>query len=451
MKIEYKVAPFQLKTTDDGRGEFTGCANFCGFLDDGGDVIPAGGFNDVLKSFLKGGFIAHSHEWNIKDGVIGYPTEAHEDEDGLFIRGKFHSTTDAQDIRTKMRERSEDGLEVGLSIGYRGGSPIFIYPKDYEKELPKYLKPQFVDEGLQKAKRFKNVRVLPKLSELKEVSIVTSPMNVLSAVGGVKENKPAVESEAETVEEIFNLFAPLSTKWDAAAALKRISAWSKEHEQPDESFKRAFLLPDNNDGIHKFLIADIIDDEFCVVEAGLKAAVDEILNTPMPSGTLAKLRGRVSAYYSALSAQFPDVKVRTEWDEKLDEVGSEIEAESYRNTCKELGIDEAKAGARNAMPDRKRIQQMHDLAAEMQPDVCPGYSKKACTCQSNEKDESPAEDDAADEATQKKPKQSKADEEPAAAEITDIDDWKGQRFRTEKLKTAALRQRAGLNSGLGGA
>lgn len=427
-KLEYKYAPFSLKTSDDGRGEFTGCANFCGYLDDGGDIIPTGGFNGVLKEFLKSGFIAHSHEWNIKDGVIGYPLEAHEDENGLFVKGKFHSTDDAQDIRTKMKERAEDGLDVGLSIGYRGGAPVFVYPKDYEKELPKYLKPEFVSEGLQKAKRFKSIRVLPKLTQLKEVSVVTSPMNILSSTDGVKQNDAEDRKPME--------FAALDTVWNESEALDRVREWADKQQEPDAEYASAFLIPDNNN-IHRFPIADVIEDRLLFVEQGLQKAIDNFLNTKMPEALAAKVRGKVSALYAKLADQFKDQDVCLEWADEGDEVISEIQAESFKTTCLELGLEfEEKYGARNAGSDRDRIRQMHDLACQMQPDVCPAYGKE-------EKIIPPADtEESSDEVPEDNTK---------GEQVTNLSDWKALRFKTEKLKTGALRQRAGLPSGLSGA
>lgn len=200
-QIERKVALFtDLKSIEDGPGGFEGHTSISGNLDDGGDIVLDGGFKDVLDTFLKSGFTAHSHEWNIKDGVIGYPMKAYEDENGLFISVKFHSTEDAQNVRTKMRERIADGKDVGLSIGYRPQSPIYVYPKDYEKELPKYLSPKYLNEGLEKAKQFKFVRVLPKISELKECSVVTSPMNGVAQVTSVKDSSD-VEDRLLNIEE----------------------------------------------------------------------------------------------------------------------------------------------------------------------------------------------------------------------------------------------------------
>lgn len=474
MKLEYKVAPLklELKNTDDGMGELSGCANFSGYLDDGGDIIPKGGFSNVLKSFLKGGFIALSHEWNIKDGVVGFPIEANEDENGLAFKAKFHSTSDAQDVRTKVRERQEAGLETGLSIGYRGGSPIFIQPKDYEKELPKYLKPEFLDEGLQKARRFKNVRVLPRLSELREISILTNPMNILSAIDGVKG-----DDERQDIT-----FAPLNTAWDAKAAEKRVMEWSAKQSDPAASYRSAFILPDETFGKHQMPFCDIVDGNLLAVEAGLTVAVDRVFAKNVVGEQAAKARGIISAYYTKLKEQFPEVEVKVDWTpEELSEPSERaLEQQSYKETCEALGV---KVGARNSSPDRKRIQQMHDLTAEMEPDVCSGgYGSKAQAEPVPEVkaifDEELAKSDPLTAFTETcierlKDKRSDAnfpamlktafdsymaatavdtDAKDDSDQVTDLSDWKKAQFKTERLKTAAMRQRAGLMSNLlGGA
>lgn len=464
-KLEYKVAKFDVKSTDDGRGEMSGCANFCGFLDDGGDIIPAGGFNSVVKQFLKGGFIAHSHEWNIKDGVVGYPIEAHEDEDGLFIRSKFHSTPDAQDIRTKVKERVEDGLDVGLSIGYRGGTPIFIYPKDYEKELPKYLKPQFLTEGLQKARRFKNVRVLPKLSELKEVSIVTTPMNILSAVDGVKSMN----------DKKTSIFAPLDYKWEPVEADKRVREWASQQEDQIAAYKRAFLSPDEIFNRHSLPIADVIDGELKIVEAAIQIAVDA-------ADSDYTLRGRISAYYTKLKAEFPDVEIKCDWDAKGTDEQQKEQAKEFDETCKALGLVDAKTDSEiKAIFDEELEKVTKADPYRIWSAFCETLRKiKSIKASSNGQIDtesllaeaidlmvpelhsaSLAElNTAAPDINgpsfygQSKPAEAKSDDEPASdtnsdqGSVTEMDDWKKARFKTEQLKTAALRQRAGLNSGL---
>lgn len=486
-KSEFKFAPLtKLKSTGNGAdaaGGFEGCANFCGYLDDGGDVIPEGGFADVIDSFLKSGFIAHSHEWSLSDGVIGYPMQAHEDADGLYISGKFHSTTDAQNVRTKMQERIDDGKDVGLSIGYRPGAVLHIYPKDYEQELPKFIKPKFLQEGLSKAKGFKSVRVLKKIEELKECSVVTSPMNVLSNVTSVKSND----------HHLAMGLADQDQDWDAALADARVREWAGAKDAPNDRYAVAFLYHDKDyaddfDSYH-LGFADVIDGKLMAVPAAIIAATN-ILNGPreqldyITDANLFGAKGKVSAYYEKMReaySELPELK----WEVPGDELESEIVAESYKATCEELGMSETKIGARNAEADKKQLQVIHDAASAIEPSVC--RSKDYTTTGGKENDSdlttqvhTPAALKTFIQTIAELKEQREAEPndlaaiaallETAITEFTDVlkaefeletksdsagpasteskDAWQTERFQTERLRTAASRQRAGLSSGL---
>lgn len=207
------------KSVDEGPGSFEGHMNNFGFLDDGADITVKGAFAGVLTDFLKSGFAAHSHDWDVKDGMIGYPMQAVEDDEGLWVNLKFHSTDDAQKVRTKAKERLADDKEVGVSIGYKSGATFFIAPKDYQSELPKYLKAEYLTEGLAKAATFPRVRVLTSIAELAECSIVARPMNTLSHVDGVK----SIDGQGEEPESTEDLgttsdAAPQAEKTNPPAA-----------------------------------------------------------------------------------------------------------------------------------------------------------------------------------------------------------------------------------------
>jgi len=286
-KLERKFAKFtDLKTIDDdnGPGGFEGHASISGNLDDGGDIILDGSFKEVIDSFLRSGFTAHSHEWDIKDGVIGYPMEAYEDDDAPFVSMKFHSTDDAQKVRTKMRERIADGKDVGLSIGYRPGSPKFIYPKDFEKELPKYLKPRYLTEGLAKAKQFKFVRVIPAMAELKEFSVVTSPMNQESQVLNVKSGDEIEEKigarnssiDKNAMQSIHDQIVKLEPSVCAGYSAKEIV---DEEAEPiavkdifsEEMARRAEPKP--------YQIWDAFSTTLCRIKKLKRSGVDDVLDT----------------------------------------------------------------------------------------------------------------------------------------------------------------------------
>jgi len=102
-------------TTADS-GSFTGYASFFGVVDRQGEIVDPGAFTRTLPAFRKAGLITWSHD--IARPVATVYT-AREDEVGLLVTGRFHSTPDAQNARTIVTERLAAGATVGLSIGYQ--------------------------------------------------------------------------------------------------------------------------------------------------------------------------------------------------------------------------------------------------------------------------------------------------------------------------------------------
>lgn len=186
MELEHKsVSLTQFKMLDTGPGGFEGYVSTFGELDDVGDIVLPGAYKETLPRYLKRGFGSDSHDWRFST-TISYPTEAHEDEQGFFIRHQFYSTDDAQRSRTKARERAQAGLDVPLSIGYMHNiPPIVIFPKDYASELPKYIRPDLLSESIVKAQQFLQVQALPGI-ELYESGIVTVPALQSALISNVK-------------------------------------------------------------------------------------------------------------------------------------------------------------------------------------------------------------------------------------------------------------------------
>lgn len=117
MDYELKTLPIvQLKLADDGNGSYSGYAATFGNIDDGGDRIHEGAFGPYLDEFVKDGFIAWQHEWDVLVATI---SDAREDKIGLWLSASFHSTVAAQDARTITSERLARGKSMGQSIGYR--------------------------------------------------------------------------------------------------------------------------------------------------------------------------------------------------------------------------------------------------------------------------------------------------------------------------------------------
>lgn len=98
-------------------GGFTGYASVFGNFDSAKEAVVKGAFQNCLQDFVKNGFVALNHDWSINP--IGYVAKAVEDEKGLLVDVKFHSTPAAQEVRTVMQERAAAGKSTKMSIGYK--------------------------------------------------------------------------------------------------------------------------------------------------------------------------------------------------------------------------------------------------------------------------------------------------------------------------------------------
>jgi HK97 family phage prohead protease len=163
--------------TDTDTGEIAGYASTYDWDSTGEKVMP-GAFTEHLSDFLTHGFVAAGHDWTTP---IGVPIEAYEDEKGLFVRARFHSTQHAQDIRRVIRERMDAGKSARLSIGYE------------------VLQDEQSDEG----------RLLKKL-RLHEWSYVTVPANGAAMVLASKSGEVSTlgfNEHAEAVVSAVEAFA----------------------------------------------------------------------------------------------------------------------------------------------------------------------------------------------------------------------------------------------------
>jgi hypothetical protein len=171
---------FQSSDMSDPRGTWSGYANLLGFLENNyGSIFIKGCYVKSIPSFLKNGFVPDSHgaanqfEYTVF-GSYGYPTAAREDAKGLYFEGKFHSDEKAQTLRTRIKERDDDGLSVGMSIGFLTSKSFRIQPKDYKTELPKYLAPEFLIQGLADAQSWPSVLIRQEV-QLIENSLTLTP------------------------------------------------------------------------------------------------------------------------------------------------------------------------------------------------------------------------------------------------------------------------------------
>lgn len=165
---------FWIESKNEGLGELKGglrgYASVKNIVDSYGDVICDGAYGD-LGEFVRTGFVAVGHDHS---GIpVGYVTEAREDQRGLFVGMKFHSTTEAQAAKTVADERLAAGKRVGLSIGF--------LPRVWDFEMR---------DG-------RRVRLLKEI-ELKEFSLVTLPAAAgAEAMGIEKSNRARVADVLE--------------------------------------------------------------------------------------------------------------------------------------------------------------------------------------------------------------------------------------------------------------
>lgn len=179
----------EFKALDQQDGAFKGHASVAGNLDSVGDIIPTNAYAD-LDELAGSGWVCGDHSWGMKD-ECGIILNAKEDATGLFIEAEFHSDEASQALRQKVQKRLARGKSVKMSIGFSLlKAPIYLYPHQYEKELPKYLKPGYLRDGLTRAKEFSQIRILPKI-RVYECSIVSVPANQAASVSSVKSDKSA--------------------------------------------------------------------------------------------------------------------------------------------------------------------------------------------------------------------------------------------------------------------
>lgn len=192
MEVERKFIDLKdLTLSDEGPGTIEGYRSVFSEIDEGGDIIIKGFFTETIPEYTEAGFTAHSHDWDF-DKAVGFPIEAREDDHGFWVKSQFHSTPDAQNIRTKAKERLKAGKKVGFSFGYKVTDSATIQAKDFKDQLPLYVKPERLEANLLKAQKFDRIRILKK-GEVIEDSIVTAPMQKFATATAVKSNSDKEE------------------------------------------------------------------------------------------------------------------------------------------------------------------------------------------------------------------------------------------------------------------
>jgi phage head maturation protease len=212
-----------------------------GAMDDCGDVIFPGAFVKAIPAFLKEGFVPDTHEWEM-GRMVAFPISMSEDGALLKSEAQFHSTPDAQDVRTICKERLAFGLSVGASIGFSvygkgrawfdNGEALLQYAKDIGADLT-----LFDTKGITAYDDM--CRAITTVDRLYEYSIVPVPMMRDAMVMDAK-SYPATERDFE----LFLRDSGFSRKNATAIALHGFKALLRDAESDEHEEKKAAVTPD---------------------------------------------------------------------------------------------------------------------------------------------------------------------------------------------------------------
>lgn len=217
----------QIKSLDE-EGTFVLFAAVFDNVDRQGDVIEKGAFTN-LDEFVRDGWIALNHDQ--KSLPVAYPLTAVQDDHGLKITGRFHSTPAAQACRTVVKERMAAEKGVKCSIGYRT-----------------------VDESYGRIGE-RSVRRLEKLA-IYEASFVNLPANPEAEVTDVKsleeamKDKPALETKRGRAisEANHKSLTEIAKKMDEhTKGLKDLHKSMRETVEEHKAFLKAHAPEDDPD------------------------------------------------------------------------------------------------------------------------------------------------------------------------------------------------------------
>lgn len=200
-----RAETFTVKEMTD-TGEFEGYASTFNNIDGGHDMMIEGAFSESLKTTPAGQVkMLWQHQ---TDHIIGKYLEIREDSKGLFVHGKLNlKIAKAAEAYELMR----DELIDGLSIGYRT-----------------------VKDEIDRAN---GVRKLLKV-DLREISVVTFPMDRNSTIGYVKGETMPTEREFEALLRDAG-FTSKQAKTVISSGYKTISSVRDAGEIEDEGLSKA--------------------------------------------------------------------------------------------------------------------------------------------------------------------------------------------------------------------
>ena len=115
--IEHKSFDVECKGLDDEAGTVELYAAAFGNVDSANEVIQPGAFKN-LNDFVDTGWLAVNHDWDRLP--IATIDGAEQDAKGLKVKAHFHSTPEAQAVRTTIKERLARGKSVKACYRLQG-------------------------------------------------------------------------------------------------------------------------------------------------------------------------------------------------------------------------------------------------------------------------------------------------------------------------------------------
>jgi HK97 family phage prohead protease len=232
------------KALTDGNGGIEGYASTFFNFDSYNERVEKGAFKEGLDRFIKNGWLALNHDWS--SAPIGFFNTAIEDDIGLKISASFHSTTDAQEIRTIVNERLTAGKSVKMSIGYRvmdwkqdetsGG---FILTKIDLFEVSIVNKPANEYADVVSAKSLDGLRLIDELRLL-----TASAKNADARIKAVAEmrEKAGAEISAANFAELDQILEHMKSAQDSLSAFLVTKRAGKGGVQEIKSVPAEFFL-----------------------------------------------------------------------------------------------------------------------------------------------------------------------------------------------------------------
>lgn len=211
MKTKQMVFPLHIKALDENAGTFEGYGAVFGNKDSYGDVIVRGAFQNFLNS---------SNATNVKllwqhrsDQPIGVYDEIHEDENGLFVRGRLliNDVEQAREAYALLKAGALSGLSIGYTVnngGWRIGDDGLTYLSDIN---------------------------------LWEISIVTFPANPLANVDSVK------AADIDNIRDFEKLLRDVGFSQQKAKAIAANGFKAVSGQRDDDSLNTQKLLEAIND------------------------------------------------------------------------------------------------------------------------------------------------------------------------------------------------------------